>query len=478
MSSAVDDSLVGLEPEVDAFIRELLERAAAIRLPELFREKPGDAIYWVGDRHGVSTVALRTTSLTHEQLVAIMTFRLAQYLMAHQLDPRLIYAERLAHEPLTNVSPGDVHVIAGSASDGEILSYVTLEFIPESERGKIMGDDDRRLFPVESVFGAGIFNRLTVVPDLPVDRVCELGRFMKNHGRTAFDDVATRGTVELVLCLAASLHNALRQYVDVGIGDFEEGVAKKSIDFFHVPLVVLHGVVPYVPERSFGFFNYQHRTRYPFAMLFSDIPPERMHAIEAALQRPGKAALVELLELKKIRTPKRSSLAHDGLPPLVDAPVPQEGLPMAVRRQLLDIGDWLRTTTLFKDLSVPEAAVLATCLERWSYEPGTRVIRQGDAGNDIFVIEEGTVEVKLTTPDGRYVKVRELGPRDYFGEIALLVGGERTADVIATSALTLLRLTQDGYARYLANLVEVERDLTKTALARTQDTLRAHKPTE
>jgi CRP-like cAMP-binding protein len=149
---------------------------------------------------------------------------------------------------------------------------------------------------------------------------------------------------------------------------------------------------------------------------------------------------------------------------------------MAVRRQLLDVGEWLRGTTLFRDLSQPEAAVLATFLDRIEIEEGAVVLRQGNLGDDVFLIEAGTVEVKLTTPDGRYLKARDLGPRDYFGEIALIAGGERTADVIATTPRTLLRLTRDAYERYLARLVEVERDLTKTALARSTYTLRTHRP--
>ena len=77
-NSALRDSLAGLEPEVDAFIRTLLDQVAGIRLPELFTHRPADALAWVGDRHGVTTVVLKTPGLTQEQLVAIMKFRLAQ----------------------------------------------------------------------------------------------------------------------------------------------------------------------------------------------------------------------------------------------------------------------------------------------------------------------------------------------------------------------------------------------------------------
>lgn len=67
----------------------------------------------------------------------------------------------------------------------------------------------------------------------------------------------------------------------------------------------------------------------------------------------------------------------------------------------------------------------------------------------------------------------ELGPGDCFGEIALVTGGERTADVIALTPMTLMRLSHDSYARYLAHLVDVDNQITHTALTRTRDTLRA-----
>src|SRR5262249_61900190 len=88
------------DPERDAYISALLDRAAAIRLPELFQGDHPDSLWLVRDRHGVSTVVMRTTSLTREQLVAIMTYRLAQNLMAHQLDARQIYEHRVQQETL------------------------------------------------------------------------------------------------------------------------------------------------------------------------------------------------------------------------------------------------------------------------------------------------------------------------------------------------------------------------------------------
>src|SRR5262245_24046993 len=81
------EHLVGLEPTVDVFVRDLLDRAAAIRLPELAHGTQPEALHRVDNRHGVTVVALRTRQLTSSQRHAILQYRLAQYLLADQLDP-------------------------------------------------------------------------------------------------------------------------------------------------------------------------------------------------------------------------------------------------------------------------------------------------------------------------------------------------------------------------------------------------------
>jgi hypothetical protein len=56
------------ETAAHTYVRDLLDRAAAVRLPELFASPHPDALYQLPNRHGVSVVALRTSSLSQEQL--------------------------------------------------------------------------------------------------------------------------------------------------------------------------------------------------------------------------------------------------------------------------------------------------------------------------------------------------------------------------------------------------------------------------
>ena len=403
-----------------------------------------------------------------------MTYRLAQYVVLDYVSKRTVYEAGREHESLGNVAADDVHVIAASAGEGEILCYMVIKGPLDAPPRTTLRIRDRQLFPIEQIFGWGVYNRLSILPDLPLSRVRELERFVKNQQRQTLDELSARAPAELMVALLRLLTGPLALEIDACLGDVEGGVkAIKMFDFFHVPNVVIHGVVPYLAPDAYPLPSYQQQTRYPSALLCSDICRERLAAVEQALAQPGKEGMAELFKLKADPRLRRSSLEPEaGRTPLTDATVPQQGIPMETRRKLLDVGEWLRTTEVFRSLSSAEAAVLATFLERRAAAAGDFLIRQGDTGDDLFLIEEGRADVEVVSHSGQRMKVASLGPGDHFGEISLVAGGERTADVIARISMTLLRLSKEAYTRYLAHTAEVEHELTRTALARTRDTTR------
>src|SRR5207302_727135 len=158
------------------------------------------------------------------------------------------------------------------------------------------------------------------------------GRFVKNQRLHTFDVLGARGPIEVGVALFRTLVGPLRLEVDAIIGGLEEGVAKQNLDFFHVPLVVLHGTVPYEPEASYFYPRYQYCTVYPFSILASDITSatlQRLDAVERALDLPGKQGLVALIALKKAILITRSTLeSPEGLAPLTNAELPQQGVSM------------------------------------------------------------------------------------------------------------------------------------------------------
>lgn len=97
--------------------------------------------------------------------------------------------------------------------------------------------------------------------------------------------------------------------------------------------------------------------------------------------------------------------------------------------------DDLLRVPLFADLPSDAAEVLAPRLDIEVFEAGRRVLLEGTAGYAFYVVDEGQVSV---THDGE--TLRTLGPGDFFGEIAILGGGRRTASVTAIESTTVWKL--------------------------------------
>ena len=96
----------------------------------------------------------------------------------------------------------------------------------------------------------------------------------------------------------------------------------------------------------------------------------------------------------------------------------------------------LRRVPLFSDLDNRELAQVGDSMKRRQFSAGQEIAREGESGVGFFVIEEGNAKVSVHGDERR-----RLGPGDYFGEIALIAQGARTATVTAESDLTALGMT-------------------------------------
>ena len=96
----------------------------------------------------------------------------------------------------------------------------------------------------------------------------------------------------------------------------------------------------------------------------------------------------------------------------------------------------LKKVPLFADLDRKELQDLADSMHERRVAAGDVVVEQGAAGAGFFVVDQGVAEV---TVDGD--PVRTIGPGDYFGEIALLTGSDRTATVTAQTDMLCFGLT-------------------------------------
>lgn len=96
----------------------------------------------------------------------------------------------------------------------------------------------------------------------------------------------------------------------------------------------------------------------------------------------------------------------------------------------------LRRVPLFSDLDNRELEQVADSMKRRQFAAGQEIAREGESGVGFFVIQDGNATVSVHGDERR-----RLGPGDYFGEIALIAQGARTATVTAESDLTALGMT-------------------------------------
>ena len=102
--------------------------------------------------------------------------------------------------------------------------------------------------------------------------------------------------------------------------------------------------------------------------------------------------------------------------------------------------EMLKSVPLFADCDDRQLDFIATQVDEVDFVSGRDLCREGASGGEFFVILSGTAEVRRL---GKHL--RELGPGDFFGEIALLDGGPRTATVTAVSEMKCLVLSRGQF---------------------------------
>ena len=115
----------------------------------------------------------------------------------------------------------------------------------------------------------------------------------------------------------------------------------------------------------------------------------------------------------------------------------------------------LSKIALFDGLSERQLRDIADRLHQQSYPAGAHIVEQGQVGFGLFMIVSGGAEVQYTSADGSMSVVNSLGSYDYFGEMALLDDGPRSASVVATVETTCLLLDRIDFLAILMNGLEM-----------------------
>ena len=116
----------------------------------------------------------------------------------------------------------------------------------------------------------------------------------------------------------------------------------------------------------------------------------------------------------------------------------------------------------FAGLPGEELDVLAAALTEIGVDAGAEIVTLDDYGAAVYFVEQGEAEVRTESGED----TQTVGPGDSFGEIGLLLTGQRTATVVSRTPMRLLSLSDHDFEHIRARVPELERALRQIGLDR------------
>lgn len=108
----------------------------------------------------------------------------------------------------------------------------------------------------------------------------------------------------------------------------------------------------------------------------------------------------------------------------------------------------LQGVPLFSGLSKREVRRIAGLAKQVAFAPGRTIVERGVRGDCFYLVVDGTAKVyRSVVPTGR--AIARLGPGDFFGEMALLDGGPRTATVVAVTRVSAIKIPRPSFRQLL-----------------------------
>ncbi|HEY5839794.1 MAG TPA: DUF1003 domain-containing protein [Pyrinomonadaceae bacterium] len=109
----------------------------------------------------------------------------------------------------------------------------------------------------------------------------------------------------------------------------------------------------------------------------------------------------------------------------------------------------IRSVTLFASLPDQEAEELVTLLQSRQVPEGTLLFRAGEQGDAMYLIQSGRVRIAVDDSEGQQIVLAELAQGDFFGEMSLIDGKQRSADAHVIEDAQLSVLSRDNFLRYI-----------------------------
>src|SRR5215470_14897412 len=136
----------------------------------------------------------------------------------------------------------------------------------------------------------------------------------------------------------------------------------------------------------------------------------------------------------------------------------------------------LRSVPLFASLDDDAARDLRSLLSEKAVPQNTRLFRQGDKGDAMYLIESGRVRISIRDDDKQELTLAELAQGDFFGEMALIDGRQRSADAKVIEDASLAILSRDDFLGFVRSNPDVALEMLAALidrLRRTDELLRS-----
>jgi len=122
---------------------------------------------------------------------------------------------------------------------------------------------------------------------------------------------------------------------------------------------------------------------------------------------------------------------------------------------------FLHKVPLFTGLTPSALVDVGVKMQLEKYEPGTRIIRQGDVGDKFYLLQKGAVDVIVNEGQPAQQLLSTLGPGQFFGEVAIVEDTARTATIVAREAVEVYTLQKAEFQQALAGSETMREELIK-----------------
>jgi len=148
-------------------------------------------------------------------------------------------------------------------------------------------------------------------------------------------------------------------------------------------------------------------------------------------------------------------------------------MPNPARQMTLEA---LRSVPLFASLDDSAAVHLRNLLAEQEVPSNTRLFKQGDEGNAMYLIESGRVRISITDEEKQELTLAELAQGDFFGEMSIIDGRQRSADANVIEDARLAILSRDAFLSFVRSNPDVALEMLSALsdrLRRTDQLLRS-----